>query len=379
MERTISEQLLPGSDTDAARVQAVERYRVVGTPPAQVFTRVAALAARFFAAPMATVSIVSHDRIWFLAVRGFPAMQQIAREEGLCGSAIARATPDVIQDALTDPRTDDSRFVREHRIRFFACAPIVSFDGHPLGTVAVMDTEVRSASDEQLAVLGELAAIVMDQLELRLSAIDALGVERRARDAAEYARDYAVLIAKMLSSLATRPTATATTHYWIATTRPRPHYRGIRPGHDGGVSRLSCNKPCFHRCCHRSRVRRSASHDHPASTRRVGGDFYDVFPLGDNRWAFFIGDVEGHGVAAAVATSLIRLHPAFCRTALQRPHRRARRTQLGAAARVWIHDVSARSCPEASSHIPTAKASGSPLPPVVTRRRSSWTPPAESR
>ena len=49
-----------------------------------------------------------------------------------------------------------------------------------------------------------------------------------------------------------------------------------------------------------------ASHYHPASPRRVGGDFYDLFPLGDNRWAFFVGDVEGHGVDAAVATSLIR-------------------------------------------------------------------------
>jgi sigma-B regulation protein RsbU (phosphoserine phosphatase) len=49
-----------------------------------------------------------------------------------------------------------------------------------------------------------------------------------------------------------------------------------------------------------------ASHYHPASPRQVGGYFYDVFALGDKRWAFFIGDVEGHGADAAVATSLIR-------------------------------------------------------------------------
>jgi sigma-B regulation protein RsbU (phosphoserine phosphatase) len=49
-----------------------------------------------------------------------------------------------------------------------------------------------------------------------------------------------------------------------------------------------------------------AAYYHPASPRRVGGDFYDVFALADDRWAFFVGDVEGHGVEAAVATSLIR-------------------------------------------------------------------------
>ena len=49
-----------------------------------------------------------------------------------------------------------------------------------------------------------------------------------------------------------------------------------------------------------------AAHYHPASPREVGGDFYDVFAVGGNRSAFFIGDVEGHGADAAVATSLIR-------------------------------------------------------------------------
>ncbi|CAM3484743.1 PP2C family protein-serine/threonine phosphatase [Kibdelosporangium persicum] len=51
---------------------------------------------------------------------------------------------------------------------------------------------------------------------------------------------------------------------------------------------------------------RIASHYHPASTDQVGGDFYDLFPLADDRWAFFLGDVSGKGAAAAVVTSLTR-------------------------------------------------------------------------
>jgi sigma-B regulation protein RsbU (phosphoserine phosphatase) len=56
-----------------------------------------------------------------------------------------------------------------------------------------MDTAARTASDEQLAMLEDLAAIVMEQLELRLSSLDAIRLERRLRDAAEYARDDARL------------------------------------------------------------------------------------------------------------------------------------------------------------------------------------------
>lgn len=45
---------------------------------------------------------------------------------------------------------------------------------------------------------------------------------------------------------------------------------------------------------------------HTASPDRLGGDFYDLFPLGEGRWAFFLGDVCGKGPEAASLTSLTR-------------------------------------------------------------------------
>ncbi|WP_326834846.1 SpoIIE family protein phosphatase [Amycolatopsis rhabdoformis] len=49
-----------------------------------------------------------------------------------------------------------------------------------------------------------------------------------------------------------------------------------------------------------------AAHYHPASSDEVGGDFYDLFPLADGAWGFFLGDVSGKGAGAAVVTSLAR-------------------------------------------------------------------------
>ena len=45
---------------------------------------------------------------------------------------------------------------------------------------------------------------------------------------------------------------------------------------------------------------------HPASADDVGGDFYDLFPLTHDKWAFVIGDVSGKGAGAAAVTSLAR-------------------------------------------------------------------------
>jgi len=50
----------------------------------------------------------------------------------------------------------------------------------------------------------------------------------------------------------------------------------------------------------------AAAHYHAASTDDVGGDFYDLFPLAQDKWAFFIGDVSGKGAGAAAVTSLTR-------------------------------------------------------------------------
>ncbi|MFJ1610925.1 PP2C family protein-serine/threonine phosphatase [Streptomyces sp. NPDC088253] len=50
----------------------------------------------------------------------------------------------------------------------------------------------------------------------------------------------------------------------------------------------------------------TAAHYHTASPDRLGGDFYDVFPIDGKRFAFFLGDVCGKGPQAAALTSLTR-------------------------------------------------------------------------
>ncbi|MFD3681240.1 GAF domain-containing SpoIIE family protein phosphatase [Streptomyces sp. NPDC058613] len=50
-----------------------------------------------------------------------------------------------------------------------------------------------------------------------------------------------------------------------------------------------------------------ATYYHPAGEGlEIGGDFYDVFPLDDGRWAFMLGDVCGRGAIAATTTALVR-------------------------------------------------------------------------
>ncbi|PRH78902.1 hypothetical protein C6N75_12465 [Streptomyces solincola] len=240
------------------RLAAVHRYGILDTAPDGPFDRVASLAARLFDAPMATVSVVDADRVWFKAVHGLDGVRQVERLPGLCSSAIEQSEPYVVGDALTDPRCAGHPLVTGGpRVRFYAAAPITTPDGRRLGTVGVLDSRPRTASADQLAALGELAALVMDELEGRRAAADALAVERRMRTDAER----------------------------LARTLQRTLLPPVLPA----VSGLD-----------------AAAAYHTASLDEVGGDFYDLFPLHDGRWAFFLGDVCGKGADAAALTSLAR-------------------------------------------------------------------------
>ena len=160
---------------ESARIEAVARYDILDTSPDVAFDRVAAIAAKLFEVPMATVCIVDSDRIWFKASLGLDGVQEVSREPGLGASAIMQGEPYLVTHARTDPRTASHPFVTgEMGLQFFASAPIISADGHALGSVSVMDTEPRDATPEQLAMLVDLAAVVMDQLELRLMVLTAL-------------------------------------------------------------------------------------------------------------------------------------------------------------------------------------------------------------
>lgn len=50
----------------------------------------------------------------------------------------------------------------------------------------------------------------------------------------------------------------------------------------------------------------TAAHYRAASPDRLGGDFYDLFPVDGKRFGFFLGDVCGKGPQAAAVTSLTR-------------------------------------------------------------------------
>ena len=158
------------SNPELDRISELRRYPILDTLPEPRFDRITSLAARLFDAPIALISLVDEHRQWFKSRHGTP-MPESAREISFCTHAIQSEQVMVVLDAARDPRFADSPLVTgEPHIRFYAGAPLITAAGFRLGALCVIDRAPREPlAAEQLANLTDLAAMVVDEMELRLA------------------------------------------------------------------------------------------------------------------------------------------------------------------------------------------------------------------
>ncbi len=150
------------------RIKALHKYELLDTPPDGSFDKMAELAAKIFNVPIAIISLVDVDRIWFKSHFGLD-IKQIDREPGLCSSAILSDEIYLIEDAKNDPRCLTNPLVTsDFGLQFYAAAPLTTKEGHNLGTFCIIDKRQRFINSDQQAMLKQMASIITDEIELRI-------------------------------------------------------------------------------------------------------------------------------------------------------------------------------------------------------------------
>lgn len=149
---------------EAQRLQALRALLILDTPPDERFDRIVRFAVGEFDVPMAAVTLVDEDRQWFKASHGL-SMCETPRNLSFCGHAILRTECMLVPDASLDPRFFDNPLVQgAPRVRFYAGAPLVLPGGEVVGTLCLFDTRPRELDRIDLAVLGALRDLVVEQL-----------------------------------------------------------------------------------------------------------------------------------------------------------------------------------------------------------------------
>ncbi len=155
-------------ENEAARLDALREYRVLDTAAEQCFDDLTALASHICETPVALVSLVDRDRQWFKSRVGLD-VAETSREVAFCAHSILGNEVFVVPDATQDPRFADNPLVTSGpQIRFYAGAPLISPQGHAVGTLCVIDRRPRHLSPEQMQALRALGRQVVQQLEMRI-------------------------------------------------------------------------------------------------------------------------------------------------------------------------------------------------------------------
>ena len=168
----------PMIPNEQERLAALRELAILDTSPEHEFDELTALAAQICEAPIGLLTLVDEHRQWFKARTGI-AVTETPRAVAFCAHTIAQRDVFVVNDASADARFAGNPLITEEHIRFYAGAPLVTEDGHALGSLCVMDHVPRTLRPEQeraLAVLGRNAAT---QLALRRS----VAAQRRSEEA----------------------------------------------------------------------------------------------------------------------------------------------------------------------------------------------------
>jgi GAF domain-containing protein len=156
-------------DVESKRVEQLKKYAILDTPPDGSFDKITSLASTIFKVPIAIISLVDTDRIWFKSHHGLP-INQIDRSPGLCASAILSHDLYIVEDAKHDPRTLANPLVAgDFGLGFYAAVPLQTEENYNLGTLCIIDKKPRTFTDEEKQLLKQLGALVMEEMEMRLA------------------------------------------------------------------------------------------------------------------------------------------------------------------------------------------------------------------
>lgn len=157
------------------RLSQLRALSILDTPPEERFDRITRMAKRLFDVPIALVSLVDQNRQWFKSSFGLD-VAETDRSISFCSHAILSNDTLIINDATQDDRFSDNPLVTDKpHIRFYAGHPLRTLSGHRMGTLCVIDRRPREFTDDDIAMLADLASMVEhEMMAVQLSISDEL-------------------------------------------------------------------------------------------------------------------------------------------------------------------------------------------------------------
>jgi formate hydrogenlyase transcriptional activator len=156
---------------NAGRLEALRRTCLLDSAPEEAFDRLTSLARSLLRVPVAYVSLVDDHRQFFKSQSGMAEPLASARETPLshsfCKHAVESREPLIVEDARMHPTLRHNPAVSDHGVIAYAGIPLITSEGHALGTFCVVDRRPHAWTDEEIGVLRVLSSSTVSEIELR--------------------------------------------------------------------------------------------------------------------------------------------------------------------------------------------------------------------
>jgi two-component sensor histidine kinase len=162
---------LPGSKLSTAeRRAALIATGLLDSPAEESFDRITSLVSRVLSVPVALVSLVDIDRQFFKSSTGLPepwaSSRQTPLSHSFCQHVVTSGEPLVVEDARGHPVVGGNSAVGELGVLAYLGVPLITPQGHVLGSLCAIDAKVRPWSDQDVRMMRDLAEIVMREVAL---------------------------------------------------------------------------------------------------------------------------------------------------------------------------------------------------------------------
>lgn len=184
------------------RLSVLRALHLLDTQSEPAFDRLTHLASRILNKPVALVSLVDFDRQFFKSQIGLPESWASAQETPLshsfCQHVVATGDVLIIEDARQHPLVYDNLAIPDLNVIAYAGIPLTTAAGQTLGSFCVMDSQPHEWADDEIAILRDLAASVITEIELLAELLNRQENDRKMRESqdryrivSELSADYA--------------------------------------------------------------------------------------------------------------------------------------------------------------------------------------------
>lgn len=162
--------VVPRSKYDAT---VIKKYRILDTRPERAFDNITRLMTNIFDVQFAIISIIDADRVFFKANSGMGTASNLPPDNILTrlikkysDKPVCKLLQQEQLDAYAGPDAALSS------LKFYASVPLLNREGYKIGVISIADNRRKNFRKKEKTILENMAAIVMDEIELRKATIE---------------------------------------------------------------------------------------------------------------------------------------------------------------------------------------------------------------